>query len=189
MIDTVGPIVTEYYGGTEGGFIACISAEEWLVDFNSAPRGVARSGQSLDPIDEQLRQFDFLDRRHRERRSAAQSRGDRGDHVGIGVSVNQRRVVIEEVDASLAIGIGQVLAVSGSGIRRVWRLVERCARVAAGHHGTGAREQARSFRIGRSVGIGSGDHRGHGRLLNLPVGDVRANLREVTGIVPKRGGE
>ncbi|MCA9661660.1 MAG: hypothetical protein KC486_25200, partial [Myxococcales bacterium] len=33
------------------------SAEEWLVDFNSAPRGVARSGQSLDPIDEQLRQL------------------------------------------------------------------------------------------------------------------------------------
>jgi long-chain acyl-CoA synthetase len=30
MIDWFGPIVTEYYGGTEGGFIARISAEEWL---------------------------------------------------------------------------------------------------------------------------------------------------------------
>jgi long-chain acyl-CoA synthetase len=30
MIDWFGPIVTEYYGGTEGGFIARIGAEEWL---------------------------------------------------------------------------------------------------------------------------------------------------------------
>jgi long-chain acyl-CoA synthetase len=31
MIDWVGPVVSEYYGGTEGGFIAMISAEEWLA--------------------------------------------------------------------------------------------------------------------------------------------------------------
>lgn len=30
MIEAVGPIVTEYYGGTEGGFISVITAEEWL---------------------------------------------------------------------------------------------------------------------------------------------------------------
>ena len=30
MIDWLGPIVTEYYGGTEGGFLSVISAEEWL---------------------------------------------------------------------------------------------------------------------------------------------------------------
>jgi long-chain acyl-CoA synthetase len=30
MIDWLGPIVTEYYGGTEGGFLAMISADEWL---------------------------------------------------------------------------------------------------------------------------------------------------------------
>jgi long-chain acyl-CoA synthetase len=30
MIEWVGPVVSEYYGGTEGGFIAMISAEEWL---------------------------------------------------------------------------------------------------------------------------------------------------------------
>lgn len=30
MIDWVGPIVTEYYGGTEGGFISIIDAPEWL---------------------------------------------------------------------------------------------------------------------------------------------------------------
>jgi long-chain acyl-CoA synthetase len=29
-IEWWGPIVTEYYGGTEGGFLAVISAEEWL---------------------------------------------------------------------------------------------------------------------------------------------------------------
>lgn len=29
-IDWLGPIVTEYYGGTEGGFLSVISAEEWL---------------------------------------------------------------------------------------------------------------------------------------------------------------
>jgi long-chain acyl-CoA synthetase len=30
MIEWLGPIVTEYYGGTEGGFISTISAAEWL---------------------------------------------------------------------------------------------------------------------------------------------------------------
>lgn len=30
MIKRVGPIVTEYYGGTEGGFISRVSADEWL---------------------------------------------------------------------------------------------------------------------------------------------------------------
>lgn len=30
MIEWVGPKVAEYYGGTEGGFISLISAEEWL---------------------------------------------------------------------------------------------------------------------------------------------------------------
>ncbi len=30
MIDWVGPLVTEYYGGTEGGFISRITSEEWL---------------------------------------------------------------------------------------------------------------------------------------------------------------
>ena len=31
MIEWVGPIVTEYYGGTEGGFLALIDAEDWLT--------------------------------------------------------------------------------------------------------------------------------------------------------------
>ena len=30
MIDWFGPIVTEYYGATEGGVISMISAEDWL---------------------------------------------------------------------------------------------------------------------------------------------------------------
>jgi long-chain acyl-CoA synthetase len=30
VIEWWGPVVTEYYGGTEGGFLAVISAEEWL---------------------------------------------------------------------------------------------------------------------------------------------------------------
>jgi long-chain acyl-CoA synthetase len=30
MIDWLGPIVSEYYGGTEGGFISMISAADWL---------------------------------------------------------------------------------------------------------------------------------------------------------------
>ena len=30
MIEWLGPIVTEYYGGTEGGFISTISSAEWL---------------------------------------------------------------------------------------------------------------------------------------------------------------
>jgi long-chain acyl-CoA synthetase len=30
MLDWFGPIVTEYYGGTEGGFLTAISGDEWL---------------------------------------------------------------------------------------------------------------------------------------------------------------
>lgn len=30
MIEWVGPIVTEYYGGTEGGFLSLASSQEWL---------------------------------------------------------------------------------------------------------------------------------------------------------------
>lgn len=39
MIDWWGPVVSEYYGGTEGGFITTISAEEWLAH----PRSVGRA--------------------------------------------------------------------------------------------------------------------------------------------------
>jgi len=40
-IDRLGPIVSEYYGGTEGGFIATITAEEWLARPGSVGRPVA----------------------------------------------------------------------------------------------------------------------------------------------------
>jgi long-chain acyl-CoA synthetase len=40
MIDWLGPIVSEYYGGTEGGFISTISAEEWLERPGSVGRPV-----------------------------------------------------------------------------------------------------------------------------------------------------
>ncbi len=36
-----GPVVTEYYGGTEGGFITMITAEEWLERPGSVGRPVA----------------------------------------------------------------------------------------------------------------------------------------------------
>ncbi len=38
MIDWVGPVVSEYYGGTEGGFITLISGEEWLAKPGSVGR-------------------------------------------------------------------------------------------------------------------------------------------------------
>jgi long-chain acyl-CoA synthetase len=38
MIDWVGPVVTEYYGGTEGGFISLIGAEDWLAKPGSVGR-------------------------------------------------------------------------------------------------------------------------------------------------------
>ncbi len=38
MIEWVGPKVTEYYGGTEGGFLSLISAEEWLAKPGSVGR-------------------------------------------------------------------------------------------------------------------------------------------------------
>ena len=40
MIDWVGPIVSEYYGGTEGGFLAMIDAEEWATRPGSVGRPV-----------------------------------------------------------------------------------------------------------------------------------------------------
>lgn len=38
MIEWWGPIITEYYGGTEGGFIAAISSAEWLEHPGSVGR-------------------------------------------------------------------------------------------------------------------------------------------------------
>lgn len=31
MLDWWGPVITEYYGGTEGGFLSMVSGEEWLA--------------------------------------------------------------------------------------------------------------------------------------------------------------
>ena len=38
MIEWLGPVVSEYYGGTEGGFITLISGEEWLAKPGSVGR-------------------------------------------------------------------------------------------------------------------------------------------------------
>jgi long-chain acyl-CoA synthetase len=40
MIEWWGPIITEYYGGTEGGFITTISAEEWTLRPTSVGRAL-----------------------------------------------------------------------------------------------------------------------------------------------------
>lgn len=62
MLDWWGPVVMEYYGGTEGGFLTIITGEEWLarpgslgkatamtelliVDDDGVPCGVGESGQ------------------------------------------------------------------------------------------------------------------------------------------------
>jgi len=62
MLEWWGPVITEYYGGTEGGFLSMISGEEWLkkpgslglptataelliIDANGQPCGVGESGQ------------------------------------------------------------------------------------------------------------------------------------------------
>ena len=44
MIEWWGPIITEYYGGTEGGFISKISAEEWL----QRPASVGRPFETIE---------------------------------------------------------------------------------------------------------------------------------------------
>ena len=57
MIDWVGPVVTEYYGGTEGGFITLISSDEWLAKPGSVGRPLTvvevlilgADGKPLDP--------------------------------------------------------------------------------------------------------------------------------------------
>ncbi|MCU1369019.1 MAG: putative fatty-acid--CoA ligase [Ilumatobacteraceae bacterium] len=38
MIEWVGPVISEYYGGTEGGFLSLINAEEWLAKPGSVGR-------------------------------------------------------------------------------------------------------------------------------------------------------
>ena len=38
MIDWVGPVVAEYYGGTEGGFLSMIESEDWLTRPGSVGR-------------------------------------------------------------------------------------------------------------------------------------------------------
>jgi long-chain acyl-CoA synthetase len=38
MIDWVGPVVSEYYGGTEGGFLSMIDAQDWLTRPGSVGR-------------------------------------------------------------------------------------------------------------------------------------------------------
>jgi long-chain acyl-CoA synthetase len=57
MIDWVGPKVTEYYGGTEGGFLSLITAEEWLERPGSVGRPmevievaiIGADGEALPP--------------------------------------------------------------------------------------------------------------------------------------------
>lgn len=44
MIDWWGPVVTEYYGGTEAGFLTSISSEEWL----ERPGSVGRPGPNAE---------------------------------------------------------------------------------------------------------------------------------------------
>ena len=44
MIDWWGPVITEYYGGTEAGFLTSISSEEWL----ERPGSVGRSGPNVE---------------------------------------------------------------------------------------------------------------------------------------------
>ena len=46
MIDWFGPIVWEYYGGTEGGIITVISAEEWL----ERPGSVGKIGANYEVV-------------------------------------------------------------------------------------------------------------------------------------------
>jgi long-chain acyl-CoA synthetase len=46
MIEWWGPIITEYYGGTEGGFITTISAEEW----QERPTSVGRPIPTVDVL-------------------------------------------------------------------------------------------------------------------------------------------
>jgi len=46
MIEWVGPKITEYYGGTEGGFLAMITAEEWL----ERPGSVGRPMEVIEVV-------------------------------------------------------------------------------------------------------------------------------------------
>ncbi len=60
-----------------------------------------------DPLDEEGGQLDLLGRRQRERGAAGQSTGGRFRHRRMGVAVDQRRVVVQQVKAPLAIHVDQ----------------------------------------------------------------------------------
>ena len=67
MIDWFGPKVWEYYGGTEGGIISVISAEEWL----ERPGSV---GKLLPSYEVQILDDDGDERAHRASRARSGSR-------------------------------------------------------------------------------------------------------------------
>ncbi len=98
------------------------------------------------PLAQERRQLDLLGRRHRERRTQREPAG-RGFHDRrVGVAMDQRRVVVQAVQATVTLDVGDPAAFSGRGVWRVGCHVDGRARVAARQHALGAREERGRFR-------------------------------------------
>ena len=98
------------------------------------------------PLAQERRQVDLLGCRHRERRAQREPAGRRFDDLRVGVAMYQRRVVVQAVQATVALNVGDPAAFPGGRVRRVRRHVDGRARVAAGQDALGAREECRGFR-------------------------------------------
>ena len=75
------------------------------------------------------------------RRMAGQQGLGGGQHPRVDVAVQQRGVVVQEIESGLAVGVGDAAALPGLQIDRVGRIVDGGAGVAARQHLAGALEE------------------------------------------------
>ena len=86
-----------------------------------------------DSLDQQLRQTDLALGRKRQRRAKDELPADCIDDARMRVTVNQRGVVVDEVEPGLTVNIGHARSLSGRDVGRVWPTEDGRTRVAAGH--------------------------------------------------------
>jgi hypothetical protein len=95
------------------------------------------------PVHQQLGQLDLAFRRQAHGHQLGGLLHDGAEHLGVGVTVDQRRVVVDVVQVVLAVDVGHPGATAALGIHRVGVEVHRVSRIAAGQHGLRSLEQRR----------------------------------------------
>jgi hypothetical protein len=120
---------------------------------------------------QQLGQFDVLGGGHGEGGAESDLSLDCGRHLRIGMAEDERRVVIKEVDALVALDVGHTAAAATGGINRIRGERDGVPRVSTGHDAGGAvRELLREGLFGLvGGGLGRGVFRGNRGRGGLPV--------------------